>query len=47
MVKTKLQFGNVLQFYEMKYHNLKVDRLNEGWSAENVIKGEVDIPENL
>ena len=26
MVKTKLQFGNVLQFYEMKHYHLKVHR---------------------
>ena len=27
--------------------SLKSSPLNEGWSAENIIKGEVDIPENL
>ena len=27
--------------------SLKTSPLNEGWSAENIIKGEVDIPENL
>ena len=27
--------------------SLKSSLLNEGWSAENIIKGELDIPENL
>ena len=27
--------------------SLKCSPLHEGWSAENIIKGEVDIPENL
>ena len=27
--------------------SLKSSPLNEGWSAENIIKGKVDIPENL
>ena len=27
--------------------SLKSSPLNEGWSAENIIKDEVDIPENL
>ena len=43
----KTTFWKCATILQNEIVSLKSSPLNEGWSAENIIKGEVDIPENL